>query len=120
MQNNWLLINSQRDSNRVLNTSTIAFETFEIYLSESYILPESNVYLLIETDDYAWEIWEGFKVSKIEKIQVHIYGIVTNNGLELNNNDSISLKSDLQGITLKATTVVSSFFNKKKKLIIIC
>lgn len=94
----------------------IALETFEIYLNKSYVLPESNVYLLIETDDnYAWEIWAGFKVSKMEKIQVHRHGIVTSDGIELNNNDSILLKSDLRDITLKATTVVSGGFFLKKK-----
>lgn len=98
----------------------IALETFEIYLNKSYVLPESNVYLLIETDDnYAWEIWAGFKVSKMEKIQVHRHGIVTSDGIELNNNDSILLKSDLRDITLKATTVVSGGFFLKEKMSII-
>lgn len=119
IQNNWILIDSQRDANRVLETSMIALETFEIYLNKSYVLPESNVYLLIETDDnYAWEIWEGFKVSKMEKIQVHRHGIMTSDSIELNNNDSILLKSNLRGITLKATTVVSGGFIKKKSTII--
>lgn len=109
MQNYWILIDSRRGASSMSNTSKIALETFEMHLSKSYVLPESNVFLLVQTDEnYAWEIWEGFRVSKMEKFQVHRHGTVTNNGIELNYNESILFKTDLRGITLKATTVVSS------------
>jgi hypothetical protein len=75
------------------------------------VLPESNVLLLVETDDVGgtWDIWEGFKVGKAERIRVYKHGTVTSDGvLELNRN-SVSPRTDLRGITLKATTVVSTF-----------
>jgi len=108
MQTDWILINSQRNESRLLNTSAIALETFEMHLSEAYVLPESNVFLFIDTAD-GWEIWEGFKVGKMERIRVNRHGMVTSDGLYLAKNDSISFKSNLRGITLKATTVVSRY-----------
>lgn len=77
-------------------------------MSEAYVLPESNVYLLVKVDDHEWEVWEGFKVGKIEKIQAYKHGSITTDGLELYD-DSISLRTNLQGITLKATTVVRTY-----------
>lgn len=107
MQNDWILITSRRlDENRGRNTSAIALETFEVHLNEAYVLPESNVFLFVATVG-GWEIWEGFKVGMIERIQVHRLGTVTDNGLDLEKNHSVSFRSDLRGITLKATTVVS-------------
>lgn len=106
MQNDWVLINSRRNESRVLDTSEIALETFEMHLSEAYVLPESNVFLFIDTTS-GWEIWEGFKVGKMERIQVNKHGVVTSDGLYFEKNGSISFKSNLRGITLKATTVVS-------------
>jgi len=108
MQNDWILINSRRNESRVMNTSAIAFETFEMHLNEAYVLPESNVFLLIDTAS-GWEIWEGFKVGKMERIQVNRHGMVTSDGIYFEKNDSISFKSNLRGITLKATTVVSRY-----------
>lgn len=106
MQNHWILINPRRKVNAT-DSSTIALETFEKYLGEAYILPESNVLLFVETADDAWEIWEGFRVSKTDKIRVNKHGFVTSSALQLNN--SIPIKADLRGITLKATTVVRVF-----------
>ncbi|XP_029347273.1 glutamate receptor ionotropic, delta-1-like [Acyrthosiphon pisum] len=106
MQNDWILINSRRNESHVLNTSVIALETFEMHLSEAYVLPESNVFLFIDTPS-GWEIWEGFKVGKMERIQVKRHGMVTSDGIYFEKNDSISFKSNLRGITLKATTVIS-------------
>uniref|UniRef100_A0A2S2NTB4 Glutamate receptor delta-1 subunit n=1 Tax=Schizaphis graminum TaxID=13262 RepID=A0A2S2NTB4_SCHGA len=106
MQNDWILINSRRNESHARDTSAIAFETFEMHLSEAYVLPESNVFLFV---DFAggWEIWEGFKVSKMERIQVNRYGMVTTDKLNFEKNHSISFRSNLRGITLKATTVIS-------------
>lgn len=108
MHNNWILINSQQSEN-YKNTSKTALETFEMFLNEAYILPESNVFLFVKIDDQTWEIWEGFKVSLMEKLKVYKHGTVSKNELELITN-SVSLRTNLQGITLKATTVVSDFF----------
>lgn len=108
-QNNWMLINSRQNDSNNVRTSEIARETFETHLDEAYVLPESNVFLFIRTDDESWEIWEGFKVGKMEKIQVYKHGTMTGNDLKLLNNVSVSPRTDLRGITLKAATVVSGF-----------
>lgn len=114
MENYWILINSQQNLKSV-DTAKVAQETFEICLSEAYVLPESNVILFVKIDDNAWELWEGFKVGKMEKIRVYKHGTATSGGLQLLN-DSIALRSDLQGITLKATTVVRKFIRFQKKI----
>ncbi|CAH1738068.1 unnamed protein product [Aphis gossypii] len=106
MQNDWILINSQRNESHLQDTSKIAFETFEMHLSEAYVLPESNVFLFVDIAD-GWEIWEGFKVGKMERIQINRYGLVTTDKLNLQKNYSILFRSNLRGITLKATTVIS-------------
>jgi len=108
MQNDWILINSRQNESHSRKTSAIALETFEMHLSEAYVLPESNVFLFV---DFAggWEIWEGFKVGKMERIQVNRYGMVTTDKLNFEKNHSISFRSNLRGITLKATTVVSRY-----------
>lgn len=111
MQNDWILINSRRNESHLLDTSTIAFETFDMHLNEAYILPESNVFLFVDIAD-GWEIWEGFKVGIMERIQINRYGLVTTDKLNFQKNYSISFRSNLQGITLKATTVVSKYRNK--------
>jgi len=110
MQIDWILIDSRRNGSYVLNTSAIALETFEMHLSEAYILPDSNVFLFIDTAS-GWEIWEGFKVGKMERIRVNRHGIVTRDEIYFDKNDSISFKSNLRGITLKATTVVSRYYD---------
>lgn len=111
MQNDWILINTQRNESHLQDTSKIAFETFEMHLSEAYVLPESNVFLFVDIAD-GWEIWEGFKVGKMERIQINKYGLVTTDKLNLQKNYSILFRSNLRGITLKATTVVSKHRNK--------
>jgi len=108
MQNDWILINSMRNETHVTDTSTIALETFEMHLSEEYVLPESNVFVLIATAS-GWEIWEGFKVGETDRIQVNRHGVVTSDGIYFEKNDSISFKSNLRGVTLKAITVVSRY-----------
>lgn len=110
MQNKWILVNSRRRGAAADLSATaaeVALETFETHLSGAYVLPESNVFLFVETDGDAWEIWEGFKVSRTGKVLVFKHGTVTGDGpLELAD-DSVSLRTDLRGVVLKATTVVS-------------
>lgn len=103
-----MLIDSRgRDADRTDAAATIALETFETHLSDCYVLPESNVFLFVRAGgNDAWEIWEGFKVGKTAKIQVRRHGTATSDGVWFDN-DSVSSRTDLRGITLKATTVVS-------------
>ncbi|XP_025422107.1 glutamate receptor 2-like [Sipha flava] len=113
-QNDWILVDPRRrrrrqDTDSTWSSSATALETFENHLADAYVLPESNVLLLVETDDAGgtWDIWEGFKVGKAERIRVYKHGTVTSDGvLELNRN-SVSPRTDLRGITLKATTVIT-------------
>lgn len=110
MQNNWILVDTRPAANaNHVDASTFALETFETHLGKWYVLPESNVFLVVRTDDGAWEIWEGFRAGTMEKIQVHKHGTVTSDGLRTNDNRSISSRADLRGVSLKATTVVSGF-----------
>jgi len=108
MRNNWLLIESRgRGASAAVSAATIALETFETHLADFYVLPESNVFLLVKSDDGdddTWEIWEGFKVGETEKVRAYRHGTVTSDGVRFNNESS---RTDLRGITLKATTVVS-------------
>lgn len=110
-QNEWILIDPSSSSRRSAeDRADAALQLFEDSLGGAYVLPESRVYAFVETGDGdgdAWEIWEGFKVGQSEKIRVHRHGTVTGAGSELNVNRSVALRTDLRGITLRATTVVS-------------
>jgi len=112
MQNNWMLIDSRgRGADRADAAAAIALETFETHLNDCYVLPESNVFLFVRAgggdgDGDTWEIWEGFKVGKTEKIRVRRHGTATSEGVRFDN-DSVLSRTDLRGITLRATTVVS-------------
>lgn len=98
-----------RDGDWVADASSAALKIFQDHFPDgAYVLPDSRVSAFVETDgDDAWEIWEGFRVGKSEEIRVYKHGTVTSAVLELNINQSFSLRTDLRGVTLKATTVVS-------------
>lgn len=111
-RNNWILIDSRADYANRTDDREVALETFKTHLSEAYVLPESNVFLLVRTvgRDSSWTVWQGFKAGKTERFRVYRHGSVTVDRLEAFDNDPVSFKSDLQGITLKAVTVVSEFY----------
>lgn len=112
MQNQWILVDSRPTTKRATNTSAeVAARTFEKYLNGAYVLPESNVFMLVATDNvgtgHAWDVWEGFKISKTERIRVYRHGTVMGDmRAQLDGNRSMAVRTDLLGITLKATTVV--------------
>lgn len=112
MRNIWILINSRADYADSADGREVALETFETHLSTAYVLPDSNVFLLVRTGgrDARWVIWEGFRAGKTDRIRVYRHGSATAGRLEVFENDSVSFRSDLRGITLKATTVVREFY----------
>ncbi|XP_050421371.1 uncharacterized protein LOC126833853 [Adelges cooleyi] len=103
MQNDWILFGGQTFSNDT-NSSTNVLKIFETYLRDAYVLPDSRVYLFSQTDQDAWEIWEGYRISYREKIRVFQSGMATTNNLCLN--DSNAERMNFRGNVLKATTVI--------------
>lgn len=112
MQNQWILVDSRPTTKRAANTSAeVAARMFEKYLDGAYVLPESNVFVLVATDNAgtgrAWDVWEGFKTGKTERFRVYRHGTVMGDmRAQLDGNRSMALRTDLMGFTLKATTVV--------------
>lgn len=115
-QNEWILVDSAADAPSPSSSSEdAALKTFRDHLDGAYVLPESRVYAFVplRTDggETTWEMWEGFRVGKSEEIRVYEHGAVTAAGSVVREWDvgrSASSRTDLRGITLKATTVVSS------------
>lgn len=110
-QNQWIIVDSRLTTKRAANTAEVAARTFEKYLDGAYVLPESNVFVLVATDNAgtgrAWDVWEGFKISKTERIRVYRHGTVMGDmRAQFDSNRSMAVRTDLLGVTLKATTVV--------------
>lgn len=82
-----------------------ALQTFQKYLADAYFLPDSGVFLFQEIDGGdRWEIWNGFRASKSDKIRV--FKTATTSPDYYETSDSDDEKRDFRGITLKSTTVV--------------
>jgi len=103
LQNDWLLFNQKSISN-TNDTLTIALIVFETYLGKSYVLPDSGVFLFQKIGNNVWEIWSGFQASKLDTIRVFKIGLASKYHIEMN--DSIELRTNFRGTTLKAITVV--------------
>lgn len=104
MQNDWILFNQNPLVNNA-NSTLFASQTFEIYFSNAYVLPDSGIFLFQQIDDNVWEIWSGFRASKLDTIRVFKIGAVSSNyfySMNVFNNE----RSDFRGITLKSATVV--------------
>lgn len=72
-------------------------------MSQSYVLPDSRVYLMIKIDNNMWEVWDGFRISLSEEIQVSNIGIVSADAVKIKYSD----RTNFQRVVLKASTVVS-------------
>lgn len=72
-------------------------------MNESYALPDSRVYLLIDTGSGPWEVWDGFRLSVFEDIRVSRVGTVTADRVEFGQSD----RTDFRRVVLKASAVVS-------------
>jgi len=87
-----------------MSSAQFALRTYQIYLTNAYVLPDAGVFLFLETYSDIWEIWSGFRASKLDTIRVFKYGTASSNWLtilELHNE-----RRNFRGITLKSTTVV--------------
>lgn len=105
MQNDWLLF----DRNSFVNNTdraSFALRTFETYLGNAYVLPDSGVFLFQKFENNVWEIWNGFRVSKKYPLIVFQIGLTSPNYLKIDlfNHE----RSNFRGEKLKATSVVIS------------
>ncbi|XP_022171946.1 glutamate receptor ionotropic, kainate 4-like [Myzus persicae] len=101
-----------------MTSAQFALRTFQIYLANAYVLPDAGVFLFLETNNDVWEIWSGFRASKLDSIRVFEYGTASSNRLtvvrELHDE-----RRNFRGITLKSTTVIidrDHFFGFDKKI----
>lgn len=102
LQNSWILFNHHgklTDSDSL----EVALETFKTHMSDAYVMPDSRVYLLIETDHNFWEVWDGFRLNVSEEIQVSQVGIMTPDRVEI----KLSDRTNFHRIGIRASTVVS-------------
>jgi len=95
---------NQKSISNTSDTLTIASVVFETYLGKSYVLPDSGVFLFQKIGNNVWEIWSGFRASKLDTIRVFKTGLASKYHIEIN--DSTELRMNFRGVTLKATTVV--------------
>jgi len=72
-------------------------------MNQAYMMPDSRVYLLIEVDRNVWEIWDGFRLSVTEEVQVSRVGVMTPDRVEIKRANRTNFKR----VVLSASTVVS-------------
>lgn len=104
LQNDWVLFNGKMNGN---DTSTAAREVFRKFLDESYVLPDSGVFLFQKTRKRAWEIWTGFRASKSDAIRVFRVGTTFGDRMEIGDSEP---RKNFRGVQLKATAVVSGYY----------
>lgn len=105
MQNDWILFGTNQIMNET-KSDLYALRTFEVYLGNAYILPDSGVFLFQEADNNIWDIWNGFRASKSGAFRVFKISTASPNSLIINFNDLINERNNFRGITFKSTTVV--------------
>jgi len=88
-----------------MSSAQFALQTFKIYLANAYILPDSGVFLFLKTNNNVWEIWSGFRASKLDSIRVFEYGMASSNQLTIIR-ELHDERRNFRGIILKSTTVV--------------
>jgi len=76
-------------------------------MDQSYVMPDSRVYLLIEVDRNVWEIWDGFRLSVAKEVQVSRVGVMTPERVEI----KLSDRTNFKRVVLSASTVVSLMRN---------
>jgi len=103
-QNDWILFDEGSLTNE-MSSAQFASRTFQIYLANAYVLPDAGVFLFLKTyNSDIWEIWSGFRASKLDTIRVFEYGTVSSNRLTIS--ELHDERRNFRGITLKSTTVV--------------
>lgn len=104
MQNDWVLLDRRNPTAN--DTDSSALRTFETYLADAYVLPDSGVFLFRAVDDGLWEIWNGFRASKSDAFRAFRVGTVSANHLHVDDYGLNDERKRFGGITLKSTTVV--------------
>ncbi|CAI6365967.1 unnamed protein product [Macrosiphum euphorbiae] len=116
-QNDWILFDEGSLANE-MSSAQFALRTFQIYLANAYVLPDAGVFLFLETyNSDIWEIWSGFRASKLDTIRVFEYGTASSNRLTIS--ELHDERRNFRGITLKSTTVIidrDHFFGFDKKI----
>lgn len=72
-------------------------------MGQTYVLPDSRVYLLVKINDNIWEVWDGFRLTVFEKIRVSTVGLMTSDRIEIKQSD----RTNFEDVVLQASTVVS-------------
>lgn len=88
------------------DSTAVAARTFNSYLADAYVLPDSGVFLFQEVDDNVWTIWNGFRASKTDQLRVFGIGSGSPNHFNVNSFVLNEQRNDFLGVTLKSTTVV--------------
>jgi len=102
LQNEWVLFNRHGNPNKT-DSLEIALHSFRTHMNQAYVMPDSMVYLLIEVDRNVWEIWDGFRLSVTEEMQVSRVDVMTPDRVEIKRSDRTNFKR----VILSASTVVS-------------
>jgi len=102
LQNDWVLFNRHGNPNKT-DALEIALHSFRTHMNQAYVMPDSRVYLLIEVDRHVWEIWDGFRLSVTEEVQVSRVGVMTPDRVEIKSSDRTNFKR----VVLSTSTVVS-------------
>lgn len=79
--------------------------TFETYLGNAYVLPDSSVFMFQKINNNIWEIWNGFRTSELDSMRVFKVGLASPNHLILND-VSVNERRNFRGTTLRTNTVV--------------
>ncbi|XP_022170942.1 uncharacterized protein LOC111034171 [Myzus persicae] len=102
LQNDWVLFNRHGNPNKT-EALEIALHSFRKHMNRAYVMPDSRVYLLIEVDRNVWEIWNGFRLSVTEEVQVSRVGVMTPDRVEIKR----SVRTNFRRVILSASTVLS-------------
>lgn len=106
MQNDWILFDRNATTANTTNSNGFAWKTFNKYLADAYVLPDSGVFLFEEIDDNVWKFWNGFRASKTDGLRVFGMGSGSSNYFHIDSFAFNEQRKNFLGITLKATTVV--------------
>lgn len=105
VQNDWILFSRDRAAVGETSAMSVALKVFNTHFNDAYVLPDSSVFLVQETGDNVWEVWNGFKASKSDTIRVFKIGTASPNFLNISGL-LYEEKRNFRGITLKANSVV--------------
>lgn len=103
LQNEWILFDRHGNPDKT-DSREIASHSFRTFMNQSYAMPDSRVYLLIEVGRHVWEVWDGFRSSVVDQVRVSKVGVMTPDRVEFKHSD----RTDFRRAVLSASTVVST------------